>query len=180
MSMTFLRRGVLALAVVAAAVCAVGIGATSADAQTPAIDTHGPYTGDVGGVFPFVATSNVESIASARWDFSDGTSMTGASVNKTFRYAGTFTATVTVTTTSGQTLSASTTAHVSPLIAVTPLVFPQQLAAPVVVRPVVSGFVGVVGPIVTPIVTTVATPVVINHARLCTVPRFVVNGVGYC
>ena len=200
-----LKRSILALAVVAAAVCAVGIGTTAADAQTPSIDTHGPYTGDVGSPFAFVATTNVGPVASARWSFSDGTVGEGLAVNKLFRTPGIYTATVTVTSTAGQTFQASTTAHVSaiyPYPGLLGAVLPHQLGTAVVGTPIVGGFVStspfathpvggfvsVTGSSVTPVVGGVvatATPFVVNqpfviNAGRCTGARVIVNGVLYC
>jgi hypothetical protein len=144
MSGTFMKRGILALAIVAAAVFAVGIGARSADAQTPSVSANGPYVGHAGGVFPFVVTSNVGEIRTAQWSFGDGTAMAGARVSKVYRIPGVYTVTVTVTTASGQTYSDTTTATVTPHFATTPLfggvvVFPQPVVVVPFFRPCAFG-----------------------------------------
>ena len=138
MRSTLVTRGVLALALVAAAVFAVGVGAGGADAQSAAVSPGGPYIGDAGVPIPFQATSTIGAIQSAQWSFGDGTSANGAGVQKTFRIPGVYTVTLTAMV-NGQTYQASTTATVTAMAAAGQLlgggVFVPQTVGTVAVLP---------------------------------------------
>ena len=108
----FVRRGMLALAVLAAAVFAAGIQVDRADAQTAAISAGGPYETIAGRPVQLNGILYAGSAIAASWTFSDGTSLDGLSVVKTFGLPGTYTATLTVTDAAGFSYVDSTTVTV--------------------------------------------------------------------
>ncbi len=108
-----LKSGMVALAVVAAAVFAVGFNARGADAQTPFVNAGGPYSGVVGVPTQFTSVSQIGPVTSAFWQFGDGTTASGMSVVKTFQTAGVYNVSVTVTNIFGQSFTAHTTASIA-------------------------------------------------------------------
>jgi len=109
---SFAKRGALALAVLAAAIFAVGFSATQTDAQTATVSAGGPYQATAGQPIQLTGTSYLPAITAARWSFSDGTIADGLAVTKTFYASGSYTATLTVTDAAGYTYSSSTTVTV--------------------------------------------------------------------
>jgi hypothetical protein len=108
----FLKRGVVALAVLTAAVFAVGIQVDRADAQTAAISAAGPYEALAGRPVQLNGILYARSAIAANWTFSDGTSIDGLSVVKAFSTPGSYTATLAVTDAAGLTYADSTTVTV--------------------------------------------------------------------
>ena len=109
-----LIRGGAALAVLAVAVFAVGFPAQSADAQVPVSPVaivNGPYQAVVGQTVELDATSFTP-LASATWTFSDGVSLSGLTVVRSFDVPGTYTATLTATDIYGFMYQAATTVTV--------------------------------------------------------------------
>jgi hypothetical protein len=104
-----------AAALVAIAVAVAGLAARPAYAQgAPTVNAGGPYVGAVNIPITFTASaSSSVPIISYTWNFGDGTTASGAIVQKTYTSPGTFTVNVTVTANNGLSASASTTASVS-------------------------------------------------------------------
>lgn len=113
MKRTFLKSGILALALAAAAVFAVGVSARDASANSPLVNPGGPYGGVAGAPIQFGATSNVGPVSSVYWQFGDGTSQYGMTVFKTFHVPGIFGVAVTVTNVYGQSFTSQTTASIA-------------------------------------------------------------------
>ena len=82
---TVFRREIVALAVLTAAVFAVGIQVEQADAQTAAVSAGGPYEALAGRPIQINGILYVGSAIAATWSFSDGTNLDGLSVVKTLR-----------------------------------------------------------------------------------------------
>lgn len=81
--------------------------------QPPVSDPNGPYSGTVGMTVTFSGTGSTDAdgtIVSYTWDFGDGTTGTGASINHIYTTGGTFNVSLTVTDDAGDTGTASTTA----------------------------------------------------------------------
>ncbi len=116
MRTTIVKRGIFAVAVLAAAIFAVGVTTREADAATPFVNAGGPYSSVVGGTIHFRGSTTVGPLTSAVWTFGDGTSAQGMAVNKQYATSGVFTVTLTVTTIFGQTFSDVTTATVAPFV----------------------------------------------------------------
>ena len=108
-----LKSGMVALAVMAAAVFAVGFNARGADAQTPFVNAGGPYSGVVGTPIQFTSASQIGPVTGAFWQFGDGTTASGMTVVKTFDTAGVYNASVTITNIFGQSFTAHTTASIA-------------------------------------------------------------------
>ena len=86
----------------------------------PVANAGGPYTGVEGSPITFDATSSTDpdnNIATYAWEFGDGNSGSGATVQHSYANGGTYTVTLTVTDFNGASSSATTTAtvaHVAP------------------------------------------------------------------
>ena len=84
--------------------------------SAPVANAGGPYTGVEGSPITFNGTGSTDpdnNIDTYAWDFGDGSTGTGATVQHTYANGGTYTVTLTVTDADGASGSASTTAMVS-------------------------------------------------------------------
>ena len=82
----------------------------------PVAQANGPYTGTVGVPIALGSSGSTDadgSIVGFSWAFGDGTTGSGASVNKTYTVAGTYTVTLTVTDDDGATATDQATVTVS-------------------------------------------------------------------
>ena len=104
------------MAVLAAAVFAVGITAREADAANPFVNAGGPYSSVAGGTIHFSASANAGPLVRAVWTFGDGTSAQGMAINKQYATSGAFSVTLTVTNIYGQSFTDVTTATVVPFV----------------------------------------------------------------
>ncbi len=111
MKRSVLTRGVFALTVLAAAVCAVGFNARAADAQSPLAGINAPARGIVGVPIQVSAVlpSGSGTIRFIHWDFSDGATDIAFALPKTFTRSGTFRINATAYTYEGRVFTASTT-----------------------------------------------------------------------
>lgn len=109
---TGVRRGLVALVMLTAAVAAFGFCPRGADAQTVNLTAGGPYTAVAGAPITLTGGSYTP-LTSATWTFSDGTALTGLTVTKTFFRQGLYTAALTVTDVYGYTATAYTSISVS-------------------------------------------------------------------
>jgi PKD repeat protein len=126
----------LGLVVAAALVAGFGLEARGASAQTASVTTGGPYSAVVNQPVTLTGTAYSSGLAAAIWSFSDGTSLSGLSVVKTFATSGLFTATLTVTDLYGYTYSNSTTVTVSDQSVLNlPPFWPQTMLIPQPVWP---------------------------------------------
>lgn len=84
--------------------------------SAPAANAGGPYTGEEGSPITFDGSASTDpenNIDTYTWDFGDGNTGSGATVQHTYANGGTYTVTLTVTDADGASSSASTTATVS-------------------------------------------------------------------
>lgn len=84
-------------------------GTTTGSAELKAIITANILNGPAPLSVNFNATSSTGTIASHQWDFGDGSSATGNTINHTYTTAGSYIAKLTITDTAGLTSTASTT-----------------------------------------------------------------------
>ena len=185
MPLVSLRKGIAVLAVLAAAVFAVGIRAQAADAQSGLVSHGGPYTAVAGVPVRLQATvSPAFGIAHvAQWSLGNGQQAHGLAPTVTYARPGVYTVMLTVVNTYGAVDTVQTTVTVH---GAAPMFFaPTALNGCVYGTTVVNGITYCVGTVTTgcPYGTTVVNGVVYcagSATTGCAYGVVLVNGVYHC